>query len=298
MVKRKASRNRKQTDILLPHILLLDDNKKSIKRYQALLRNKLVGPSNYIIKGFTTGSGLLRWLKKNIDSRQVALVLSDFKLYPDDGPIPRRFDGFSGLEVLLQVRTLSPKTKCVLYSAFAERSHLEEAFNSDIIDAFFNLTGMFFRNQFYYTINNLLNKWKGECAYLKKECFVIMPFGGDFDRIYKKLFNPAIKALGYRCIRQDECHPMSKLIINEILQNIARSFFIVADISEPNPNVFYELGVAHSMSKPVILFSQSVSSTPFDVRGFHVSKYNAKERSFQKIKKEISKALQELQGPE
>jgi hypothetical protein len=40
----------------------------------------------------------------------------------------------------------------------------------------------------------------------------------------------------------------------------------VADLTSKNPNVFYELGMAHAMGKEVVLLAQSLDDVPFDLR--------------------------------
>jgi len=52
------------------------------------------------------------------------------------------------------------------------------------------------------------------------------------------------------------------------------SDIIIADITPPNPNVFYELGYSHALGKPTILLAQRESRLPFDVSGFRVIFYD------------------------
>jgi len=99
----------------------------------------------------------------------------------------------------------------------------------------------------------------------KNRCFVIMPFKSELDLMYgtiKKGLNQA----GYICNRVDEI-PGSTPIINKILTEILRSRYIIADLTGCNPNVFYELGIAHSFkdASNIIIMKQNNAKIPFDV---------------------------------
>ena len=49
---------------------------------------------------------------------------------------------------------------------------------------------------------------------------------------------------------------------------------IVADLTSANPNVFYELGLAHALKKPVILITQSIADIPFDLKSYRLLEYS------------------------
>jgi predicted nucleotide-binding protein len=55
------------------------------------------------------------------------------------------------------------------------------------------------------------------------------------------------------------------LITSQVIASLANARFIIADISDANPNVMYELGVAHSLQKPVIILSEKHNRLPFDL---------------------------------
>ena len=57
-------------------------------------------------------------------------------------------------------------------------------------------------------------------------------------------------------------------ILNDIVKSIRSSELIVADLTDPNPNVYYELGLAHAMRKRVVLMTQDLGSMPFDLRSY------------------------------
>lgn len=99
----------------------------------------------------------------------------------------------------------------------------------------------------------------------KNRCFVIMPFKKEMDAIYGSIKNRLGEA-GYICNRVDEVSG-STPIVNKILTEILHSRYIIADLTELNANVFYELGIAHSFkdAQNIIILKQRGVKIPFDV---------------------------------
>ena len=97
------------------------------------------------------------------------------------------------------------------------------------------------------------------------QVFVIMPFRPNFDRVHKECILPACLKCGITAIRADEILDPGS-VTQQIYDSIRDSLFIIADISEQNDNVFYELGYAHALKKKTILLTDRQRSLPFDVR--------------------------------
>lgn len=95
--------------------------------------------------------------------------------------------------------------------------------------------------------------------------FVMMPFRPDFDDVFELGIRPACEAAGAFCQRLDQ-QTFSEAMLQRIFHQIAKADFLVADLSEPNPNVFYETGYAHALGKRVILLTQSAATIPFDLK--------------------------------
>lgn len=64
------------------------------------------------------------------------------------------------------------------------------------------------------------------------------------------------------------------MIFQDIQGEIEQAEIVIADITPPNPNVFYELGYAHALGKPTILLAQRDSKLPFDISSFRIVFYN------------------------
>lgn len=135
---------------------------------------------------------------------------------------------------------------------------------------------------------------KSASSAAKEICFVIMPFGGWFDDYYETIYRPAIVAAGLEPHRADDLYRPST-IINDIWSYTQRSKIILADLSGKNPNVFYELGLAHALAKPAILITESVDDVPFDLRGLRILDYNKNAPRWGEILSEkIAKSIGEV----
>jgi hypothetical protein len=107
----------------------------------------------------------------------------------------------------------------------------------------------------------------------KDVCFVIMPFGGWLDDYYQGIYCPAINAAGLEPHRADDLFRPST-IVNDIWAYTKKARLVLADLSGKNPNVFYELGLAHALAKPAILVAESMDDVPFDLRALRVLVYD------------------------
>ena len=107
----------------------------------------------------------------------------------------------------------------------------------------------------------------------KPLAFVIMPFGDEFDPIYDQFIKPTLEETGYEVKRADDMENQRN-ILSDVVEGIYNSSLIVADLTTTNPNVFYELGLAHALKKPVILITQSIDEVPFDLRSQRLMEYS------------------------
>lgn len=104
-------------------------------------------------------------------------------------------------------------------------------------------------------------------------CFVIMPFGEKFDSYWEQIYKPTIRDVGYNPKRVDDIYKPNDIMEN-IWDSINQATIILADLSGKNPNVFYELGLAHALAKPVILISPESEDIPFDIQSIRHIRYN------------------------
>jgi hypothetical protein len=98
------------------------------------------------------------------------------------------------------------------------------------------------------------------------EVFVIMSFaetGSLIDAF--NTFQRVCKANGFRAFKVDQHFDARQRIVPSIISSIRRSAFIIADLTEPRPNVYYELGYAQAFGKDILTTAQKGTPLPFDV---------------------------------
>lgn len=122
-------------------------------------------------------------------------------------------------------------------------------------------------------------------------CFVLMPFQPPFDRIYKKVLVSAIREGGLKPLRADEIFTTTP-IVEEIWSHIATARLVIADVTGRNANVFYELGLAHAVGKPVIILTQSSEDVPFDIAYIRYFTYTDDERGWAKLREDLARAIE------
>lgn len=98
--------------------------------------------------------------------------------------------------------------------------------------------------------------------------FVLTPFNEKYKTQYDTI-RDVVTNLGFRCTKGDDSN-VSSNILGHIIQQISKSRIVIANISGRNPNVFYELGIAHALGKPVLIVSESLTDIPFDINSSRI----------------------------
>lgn len=119
--------------------------------------------------------------------------------------------------------------------------------------------------------------------------FVLTPFHPLYEETYETISN-VCREIGMRCLRGDEEYVQGDLL-SHILRLIARSRLIIANIDGRNPNVFYELGLAHALDKTTVLVGQSQFDIPFDLRTKKLVLYDDQADLHQLLRKELARSL-------
>lgn len=121
-----------------------------------------------------------------------------------------------------------------------------------------------------------------------------MPFGEPFDEYYIEIYKCAIEESGFKPKRADSLFRPTP-IIRDIWEYINYSKILIADITGLNPNVMYELGLAHAITKPVIIISDSIESVPFDLRYLRILIYDSKKTNWANdLKTKIKNSISEI----
>jgi len=126
---------------------------------------------------------------------------------------------------------------------------------------------------------------------MPRKCFIIMPFDEKFDGIWETVIKPTIENYGDKVTRADNIFAPGS-ILQDIFSQIKSADYILADLTEQNPNVYYELGLAHASEKPVILIT--LSSIPFDLSQQRVIEYSDTAAGAAKLKEVIAAYLDNI----
>src|ERR1019366_9751754 len=123
--------------------------------------------------------------------------------------------------------------------------------------------------------------------------FILMPFKEDWSaRIWERLIRPTVEKAGLRAVRADDLY--GRDIMEDIWAGVLRSRLVIADITSRNANVFYELGVAHTLGKPVILLAQSVVDIPFDLNRYRHIIYQDNMDGYDTLRSELTKSIADI----
>ncbi|NQT71304.1 MAG: hypothetical protein HQ553_00870 [Chloroflexi bacterium] len=113
---------------------------------------------------------------------------------------------------------------------------------------------------------------------MEKRCFVIMPFSKTsqkhtttyWDNFFTNFVKPSVEMLGYSCQRS-KAGPSS--IIKDILTDLAESDLVLAVLTDFNPNVWYELGIRHTLRNGTIMIIEEHQELPSDISQYGVIPY-------------------------
>lgn len=131
---------------------------------------------------------------------------------------------------------------------------------------------------------------------VKGHCFVLMPFNPDNDRIYAAI-KSTVEDCGYDCARADELST-DRAIMQDIWDRILSADVIVAELTGRNPNVFYELGLVHSINKHVVLLTRSAKSIPFDIAPLRCVVYDKGPSGEQRLSQKLKETLLSVNATE
>lgn len=109
------------------------------------------------------------------------------------------------------------------------------------------------------------------------EVFVVMPFSQPWsDDVFSNMIKPGVEDAGFLVSRGDSIVRVGDLGTN-VWKSITRAGVVVAEVSVANPNVYYEIGLADALGKPVLLFKQDDVALPADFGGIHHYNYKLNE---------------------
>jgi len=132
------------------------------------------------------------------------------------------------------------------------------------------------------------------CDYIitPKKVFAIMSFDGEYEEVYKS-YVEVCDDFKFKATRTDKTRSGSR-IVPEILDGIRGSAFVMADVSEGSENVFYEIGFAEGLGRPVIVTAKKGTELPFDIADVPVEFWSDQEDLKEKIRERIEQVEKKI----
>lgn len=132
----------------------------------------------------------------------------------------------------------------------------------------------------------------------RPKAFIVMQFSAPYNDVYSHVIKDACEEFKIEAVRADEIYGPG-IIIKDVIDRITKSQVIIADISPVNPNVYFEVGYALALGKPIILLAQKRppdSPLPFDLSAFRVLFYDDSIGGKPKLEEGLRNHLREILG--
>lgn len=147
----------------------------------------------------------------------------------------------------------------------------------------------------YERVDNRFLSSVGADKYLnnirKNSVFVLTPFHPKYEKTYDVIAKSCDR-VGLKCSRGDEKFIRGG-VLSHILGELLTASVVIANIDGRNPNVFYELGIAHALDKDVIIVSSSVHEVPFDLKSQRLVIWNNPEELDRELNRTLTRLLVE-----
>jgi hypothetical protein len=130
----------------------------------------------------------------------------------------------------------------------------------------------------------------------KVRCFIVMPFSLEWSNDVHRTLSGACKATSVQPVRGDDVFTPTDILV-DIWHSINGADFVIADITGRNPNVLYELGIAHTLAKPVLIISRNAADIPIDLSTRRIILYGQSEGDWREdLGIKVTKAIKEILG--
>ncbi len=125
----------------------------------------------------------------------------------------------------------------------------------------------------------------------QQKIFFIMPFTDHFFEVYETIKRESSNDFIFSHAATSDNH---QSIIKDIVKSIWDADVIIANLTDLNPNVFYELGIAHTLNKKVIIITENIDSLPFDLKSYRAIEYGMEYVKFDNLIKSLKSSLERV----
>ncbi len=153
----------------------------------------------------------------------------------------------------------------------------------------FSVTGLIARHSHNFTFD-AAPAFRTPSQHLRADVFVLMPFEESLSSVFDDHIKPVCVKLGFTVQRADEIFSSGN-VIDDVFSMIFNSKIIIADCTSRNSNVFYEMGIADTIGKRVILITKNRDDIPFDIRHKRFIEYAFTPRGMKEFEFKLKKYL-------
>jgi hypothetical protein len=132
---------------------------------------------------------------------------------------------------------------------------------------------------------------------LPKVCFIITPLGEPNSETRRKadgliaaVIRPVLEKIGYSCLPPHEIDTSGSITI-QIVKHILEAPLVIANLTDLNPNVMYELAIRHAAGLPVVSVVETGTKLPFDLAAERTFFYENDMAGVEELKKVLTKAI-------
>jgi len=120
-----------------------------------------------------------------------------------------------------------------------------------------------------------------------------MPFTEDLKPVFDDHIRNVAKELALSIRREDDLFT-AQAVMSDVWEGVCGARAIIADCTGRNPNVFYEIGLAHVVGKPLVLITQKRDDVPFDIAHLRYIQYDYTPRGMRDFERRLRETLKEI----
>lgn len=122
------------------------------------------------------------------------------------------------------------------------------------------------------------------------DAFVLIPFTDEFDAIYERSIKTICEEAGYEVNKADTTDTQGN-ILRDIIEGIDSADVLIVDLTDSNPNVFYEAGIADGLGVPTVLITQDIESVPFDLEAYNMIEYKDNAAGIMELEEKLKNII-------
>lgn len=124
------------------------------------------------------------------------------------------------------------------------------------------------------------------------DVFMAMPFSEALNPIFEDHIKKVVESANLIIVRGDDFFTANS-VMEDVWLAICAARIVIAECTGRNPNVFYEIGMAHTIGKPIILITQNGNDVPFDLRHIRYIRYDYNPRGMKSFEVSLKRTLAE-----